>query len=253
LYIAGALDASEREELRLHLARGCSVCSENLAEAKAAWAAIPQALDPVSPAPRVKERLLERIGEKSDRFPDSLGLRIFRVLVPAAVAAGIAVVVTHATLSPRIHQLQMQANASALMLSSQDRQIESLQAGLSKQQQLVAMLRTPQTKLIELAGTDRQPAANACIVWDQKTGRWRLLTAGMTSPPAGKTYELWFVTKAGQKIPATTFNVNSDGEADMMVDVPPDIGPLALATVTDEPLGGVPQPTGNFQLTGKIE
>ena len=40
------------------------------------------------------------------------------------------------------------------------------------------------------------------------------------------------------------FNVDAKGRAYLNVSVPAGLGPLAAAAVTDEPLGGVDQPTG---------
>jgi hypothetical protein len=253
LYVANALDAAEREEMRAHLAGGCPICAANLLEAQTAWSAIPAALDPLQPPIAMKQRLMDRITAESDRLPDNLALRIFRILVPAAVAAGIAIIVTHAVLSRRIDELQQETTVAKLLLGFQDQRIQSLQAGLSKQKEIAEMLRSPAAKLIAMDATPLQPGATACIVWDQKNEHWEFMTAGMVCAPAGKTYELWFVTQAGQKIPACTFDVNPKGEATQLVTVPHNIGPLALAAVTDEPAGGMPQPTGNFQLTGKIQ
>jgi anti-sigma-K factor RskA len=246
LYAAGELDAAETKEMRNHLATGCPTCTANLAEAQAVWTAIPMALESVPPPSSVKRRLMDRIADKSDRFPDSMALRLFRILVPAAVAAGIAIVVTHAILSRQINALQRESAAARLLLEFQNQHIQS-------QHHIDEMLRSPEARLIKLDATKLQPGATANIVWDQKANQWQLLAAGMAAAPSDKTYELWFVTKAGQKVPAGTFNVDSKGEAALLVKIPPNLGPLALAAVTDEPAGGVPQPTGNFQLTGKIE
>src|SRR5580692_4997839 len=83
LYVADALDAAERQEMRAHLASGCQTCAANLLEAQAAWTVIPAALDPQQPASIVKQRLMNRLADKSDRLPDSFALRLFRILVPA--------------------------------------------------------------------------------------------------------------------------------------------------------------------------
>ena len=74
----------------------------------------------------------------------------------------------------------------------------------------------------------------------------------MKPAPEGKTYELWFVTAAEEKIPAGTFDVGASGEATLLVEIPEGIGTLVLAAVTDEPAGGSPQPTGSFQVLGPV-
>ena len=53
--------AVSEDELRRHLAGGCTQCAGSLAEAQATWAALPLALDPQTPSPAVKVRLMERV------------------------------------------------------------------------------------------------------------------------------------------------------------------------------------------------
>src|SRR5438128_1547658 len=112
-FLVGGLDPTEAEELRRHLAGGCPACAVALAEAQATLAALRLALDPVQPSPMAKARLMQRIdGSASsaspiasdpNRLPDNAVLRLFRILVPAAIAACLAIVVTHAVV---MHNMQ---------------------------------------------------------------------------------------------------------------------------------------------------
>ena len=56
-----ALEPAERDELRAHLAGGCPSCAGALAEAEATMAQLPQALDPVTPSPQARDRLMQRV------------------------------------------------------------------------------------------------------------------------------------------------------------------------------------------------
>ena len=67
-----------------------------------------------------------------------------------------------------------------------------------------------------------------------------------------KAYELWLVNDQQAKIPAGTFHVDGSGQVSITTSVPMP-GGLLLVAVTDEPAAGVPQPTGNFQLLGKVK
>ena len=75
----------------------------------------------------------------------------------------------------------------------------------------------------------------------------------MMPPPSGRCFELWYIKPDGSKIASSTFMVDATGNANMMVDLPKDIGPLAAAAVTDEPMGGVAQPTGKAQMLGHTQ
>jgi anti-sigma-K factor RskA len=288
LYVADALDAAERQELRAHLAGGCPACAGALAEAQATFAAMPLALDPVVPSPIAKARLMQRIDQSTkasnaanDCLPDNLATRLFRILVPAAVAAGLAIVVTHAVVMKKLQPDLMRGDAAQQMLGLESRQvqellakldtmkqenvklllardqtIQSLQEQLAGQTHLVDMLRTPDMKVMPLGpplNSPLQPNAVARIIADEKSQQWLLITAGMSQQPPGKTYEMWFITPDQKKFPGPTFNVDEKGMGTVVAKVPQNIGPIALAAVTDEVTGGVPQPKGEIQLVGKAQ
>ena len=104
LFAAGALPDGDVSELREHLSTGCPACITELAGASAVAALLPLSLDPVNPPAGLKDRLMRRIDDELATPPirlagqpavDSIGARIFRLFVPAAVAAGITLVATH--------------------------------------------------------------------------------------------------------------------------------------------------------------
>jgi len=49
------------------------------------------------------------------------------------------------------------------------------------------------------------------------------------------------------------FNVDDKGRGSMVVDVPANMNNVAVAAVTDEPMGGMDQPTGHVQLAGQVQ
>jgi quercetin dioxygenase-like cupin family protein len=61
LYAAAALDTAELGQFEAHLGAGCSLCQARIRETREALAGIAVALEPVPPAPAIKERILERV------------------------------------------------------------------------------------------------------------------------------------------------------------------------------------------------
>jgi len=108
----------------------------------------------------------------------------------------------------------------------------------------------PPVTVIAMQSTDSK--AKADIFWDKSQNQWSLVATGLSPLPGNKTYELWFITDKA-KIRAGTFNPDSNGSASLEVKIPRDIGPIQLAAVTDEPAGGVDQPTGSIQLKGVVK
>ena len=118
---------------------------------------------------------------------------------------------------------------------------------------MVAMLHSADLKLLPMTPSALQPQAVANLLWDQKQKQWAILTSGMTTPPPGQTYELWFITQAGAKVAAGVFDVDERGNGSIRVNIPDGIGRLKLAAITNEKSGGVSQPAGNLQVTASVE
>ncbi len=270
LYVSDALEADEAAELRGHLQGGCPVCAGHLAEAQALMASLPLALDPVMPPPGLKTRLMQRIDADSARSTrvvaadasnelqlDSLPIRLFRYLIPAAVAAGLAIVCTHYVMNRKVLSVQEQANAAIAQAREgnlqQALQVNQLMMQFQGQTQIVEMLEKPEVKLVHLAPTEYQPkTACANLLWDQGRQQWAILTSGMAPAARGQTYELWFVTDKGA-FSAGVFDVDAQGRGSLQVHIPPGIGRLTTAAVTNEKAGGVSVPTGNFQVLAKLD
>jgi len=271
LYVSNGLGPAEAQEMREHLQSGCPACAGHLAEAEALMASLPLALDPIVPLPHLKDRLMERIDaaearknqteeQAADEAGDSLPMRLFRYLVPAAVAAGIAIVATHAIMNQKLTALQQQASAlrqanesQSMLAQSLAQQLELLNASSASQNRVVDLLRSPDLKLYSLKPQPNQPHAVANLLWDKNKQQWAILTDGMTPAPPGQMYELWFLTRSGTPVAAGTFNVDASGRGSLRVDVPAGIGPsLANAAVTNE-TGLAKSPKGQIQVVGSVE
>jgi anti-sigma-K factor RskA len=108
-------------------------------------------------------------------------------------------------------------------------------------------------QVVALAGGEPQPGARGRIFWDRARGEWRFYAAELRPPGPGRTYELWLIDDRNRKIPAGTFDVDARGEGELHVSLKVDAGTIVAAAVTDEPAGGVAQPTGSIQLVGAIQ
>jgi hypothetical protein len=132
--------------------------------------------------------------------------------------------------------------------------LERSQADLAevKQASLVSFP-PPQTAVIALAGSGPQPGAWGCILWDQRRNEWVVYADRLQPAGPGKTYELWFITADERKVRAAIFDVDAAGRATTRVALPPGLGRVVLAAITDEPEGGVDEPTGSIHLAGEIK
>ena len=254
LYVAGALDPAERAEVRAALSSGSVETVTLLAEAEATFAAVGLGVATAAPSVALRRRALA-VATAPTRGA-SWGRRLAGPLATGtlAAAAAFAAVLLRppAFLRPMPTRPDPAVAALVRQLRERDQTIADLQSRTGRDREVVDALLGTSTDVVRLEGQPSQPDAAALLVWDRSAAVWVLLARHMAPPPPGRTYELWYVTAAGRKVRAETFGVTADGYAAVQAHIPADIGPLALAAVTDEPLGGTNQPTGSFQLLAKL-
>ena len=132
----------------------------------------------------------------------------------------------------RFRQLGDRLRESEARMAQREREVQTLQAKLE-------VLRTADV-VVALAGAEPQPKAAGTLYYAKAQRRWLVTMSNLAPPVAGRCYELWFITADGKKIASDTFVPDADG-----LDV-------AIAAITDEPLGGVAVPTGQVHLAGKL-
>jgi anti-sigma-K factor RskA len=89
------------------------------------------------------------------------------------------------------------------------------------------------------------------MFWDQGTDSWTFVAHDLPELRSGRTYQLWLIDASEQRISAGTFAPRPDGRAIVQAQyrLPPDA--LAMVAVTEEPEGGVAQPTGEIVIAGR--
>ncbi|MEM8739126.1 MAG: anti-sigma factor [Planctomycetota bacterium] len=123
---------------------------------------------------------------------------------------------------------------------------------LEQARQTLAALATPTGRAVILPGTEDQPRAGARLIYDPPQNQALIFAHDVGPPPAGQTYQLWVVTEDGRTVSVGTFVPDAQGNVAARFELPRDPGPVQLAAVTNEPEGGSPQPTGQFQLLGEF-
>jgi anti-sigma-K factor RskA len=239
LYAADALDEAEQQDLRSHLRSGCARCAQVLAESEDTLARLPEALPPVEPPPDALNRLMRRVVADQARGTGAVaGLSWLTAAKAACIGMLIGGVIIYALQGYR-HDRAL--DLALAQVSQKDQQLGELNS----------MLASEKLKFVGLA--QEQSPAFGRILWDQQKQNWHVYVFDLKPPPPGRTYELWFIKPDQTKVPAGTFDTDASGKGTMMVKVPENIGPIALAAITDEPMGGSLQPTGSIHLVGQIQ
>lgn len=270
-----ALDASEREAVTAHVA-GCAECQRELAALEKTAGALALAVSPLSMAPaqrdRVKARLLaraaaDRASERAftdplnaDTLPwrvessptvqpaDVIPLRPARRAMGAAtwmaMAAGlVAVLGVGAFLRASRERDAMRASLQTAQAERGARiaALDSLRSTLEDKDRMIANLTGAQVAVMTLA-SQSPTSPTGRMFWDQAHNAWTFVAHRVPMPKSGRTYQLWLVTPTA-KINAGTFMPKPDGEVMMRATYAMPKDSLAAVAVTDEPMGGSPQPT----------
>ena len=270
-----ALDAPEREAVMAHVA-SCTTCQSELAALEntaneLAYAATPLPMPPAQ-RDRIRARLLARAaadrgardplaatvpGPEVRRSggpevrPDVTPIRPAatrrRALGPVAWMAMAASVVAilgagaFFNASRERDALRDALVAARAANGTQLAALDSLRTAVASRDRMLANLTGPQVAVMTLAST-AQAAPTGMMFWDQRHDAWTFVAHRVPMPSAGRTYQLWLVTPSS-KISAGTFMPSPDGEVMMQATYALAKDSLAAVAVTDEPMGGSPEPT----------
>jgi anti-sigma-K factor RskA len=112
----------------------------------------------------------------------------------------------------------------------------------------VQILTTPGARSSDLDGTKDAPNAHAVLALDRQSGRAVLAARGLPPAPAGKAYQLWFISNGRPPAPGKVFTTDAAGNALLEDHLPPTAADASVFAVTLEPHAGVPAPTGSMYL-----
>lgn len=267
-----ALDSTERDAVLAH-ADGCESCRQELAALRATAAqlafASPLASDPVPGSrERIRTRLTARAAADAtvrglaERKPN-LSTREYkairaRINVLAwrraewlALAASVLLIIGIGVMASVLRDRENLKDALVGATASTQRSArvtDSLRTLVMSQDSLINGITGRDVAMVQLTSTaTRQP--KAMMFWDHSRNGWTLIAHNLPMPRAGRTYQLWLVTPTG-KISAGTFMPDTSGAAMVRATYALGRDSLSAIAVTDEPTGGMPQPTGQMVILG---
>jgi len=263
-----ALDASEREGVMAHVV-GCAECQRELASLESTASEIALAAPPLPMAPaqrdRIRARLLARAAAdrqvaerafaevRAETSPPArpsgvIPLRASRKGMGAAnwmaMAAGLVAI---AGMGGYLRaSRERDAMRSALQVAQAERgarlaAMDSLRTTLEDKDRMIANLTGAQVAVMTLA-SQSPTSPTGRMFWDQAHNAWTFVAHRVPMPQSGRTYQLWLMTPSA-KINAGTFMPKPNGEVMMRATYALPKDSLAAVAVTDEPMGGSPQPT----------
>ena len=278
-----SLDENERRELDALLAEDAQLRAEfdGLRETAAA---LSFAAEPLEPSAEVRSRILEKIKQTPQTEKPKFTVieggknKSTEKAVPAvvtefggmvtsrpgfwsraagvvAVAASIAVVILAYSL---INTTRQNAQART-QIAELNQRITEAEQNLTKTSGELAQIRaerellaSPQTIVAALGGTENSPQARARLVFDKQTGKAFLYVEGLPDAPAGKAYQIWWISDPTKPAPGGTFKTHNNGKGELRDQIPSKDLNAGVFAVTLEPEGGSDAPTSKPYLISKL-
>jgi anti-sigma-K factor RskA len=266
-----ALDGAERDAVLAHVAE-CEICRAELATLRETAShlafAAPNAGAPGS-RERIHSRLMDRVAadarargvvplrppasSSNAQAPGSTTRRNdgWRRAEWLAVAASVLFFITGALFANATRDRQNLRDALQAELArgqSARTSSDSLRTVVASRDSMIAGLIGRDVAVVSLTSSGAK-APFARMFWDTTRNTWTLVAHNMPALRAGRTYQLWLVTRTA-KISAGTFEP-SNGEAVVRATYPLARDSLQAIAITEEPAGGVPQPTGAMIVAGE--
>ena len=195
----------------------CEACAHRLVEYRGVIAALPLALPPVTPPPEAWTAIQRAAAQPRPRR-GRLTWRWTRVTqwsAAGALAAGLL-----------LWNVSLQQQ---LWRYAEGPQVEKL-------------ARRPGRLVILHGTTDPQASGRLFAAVDGRSGH--LAVSGLKQLPAGRVYQLSFVRRTAPPAQAATFNVDENGRAWVVVNVPGSLEATDAIVVTEEAAPGSATPTG---------
>lgn len=270
-YALSALEAADVRALEEHL-RTCTDCAAEVAEWSYTTALLALSANAVEPPAELRARILESVraipqnsGEKIKggeagtetalqtssnviHMPLESRRRLQAPVWFGAIAASLAIIALAASLFvvwKRLDRLQGQ-------MERERKAAETLAKELSAEREMRELLTAPGVRMTELSGMGAAPTASAKVALDPQTGRAMLFAYNLPPAPAGKAYQLWFISDIKHPVPGAVFNTDQQGRAVLRDQVSEAGRNASVFAVTLEPASGVSAPTGDKYLLSPL-
>lgn len=219
-YALGVLEPEIAAEIDQHLQDGCEYCAEHVSEALAIVAALASLAEPVTPATRVRERVLGTVRPVK-------AARSWMFTVVGLAAACLALIVF--SVASRTAMREMQAQFAAL---TQER--DQLRSALQ-------ILSRPETRAVEFGRTENVPHGRVLV---NRNGGFVFVGSQLPQLQSNQTFELWLVPASGAAPePAGLFRPDSAGDSVHVSSAAVDARTTKALAVSVEPSQGSSAPT----------
>ena len=146
-------------------------------------------------------------------------------------------------------ELKSQLMEREIELDTARAQLSAVVRGKVPQDELAALLRQPDAKVVTLSGSDMAKQASALLLYNPTTQKIWLYSAHLPECPRGTAYQLWAIDQ--RPVSVGSFHMDAGETSHLLVKRLPEFAKAKKFAVSLEPVGGRPQPTGPIYLIGQ--
>jgi anti-sigma-K factor RskA len=253
-YALGELPSAERRRVAAHLA-ACAECAAEAREVSLALQSIGLSLEPVAPPVHLRSRVLESLAR--DRPPQRTeSRRTAPAGWPSQALLGLAaalVLVLGGLLALSLQRTQRLSDELRRAGQETARLAEEISETSAQADLAVSILTATDMRQADLAGLETSRNATARGYWSPSQGLL-IVADRLPAPPPGRIYQVWLIGSAGGgPVSAGLMDGQRTGRGMLIVPAPGGVtGSSVTIAVTDEPIGGLPAPTGAKHLVGSL-
>lgn len=250
-YVFGTLDDAERAAVEAHLRAGCAECSSRLRDVSELSVHLARAVPQAAPPARVKERLFDRV--RTTHHPGKAVNR-GRVRLAWSVAAVASVAALGFAWQGITLQRELAVTNRLLASTIADTgrlrtEISQYRAEVEKYKDAM-MLGEPGVRFVSLDPMEGPRDVFGSVVTKPDKSAGMLYVYRFPMAPEGKEYQLWGLRDGLPPVSLGMFSVHPDGTAMLNMKSIPESTHIVGFSVTIEPKGGMPQPTGMLYVKG---
>lgn len=253
-YSLGALNTAQRAEFEAHLG-GCADCRADVASMRPVVQGLAFTAPLQQPPPSLRAKVLAAARASSAPAvspPASSSPWSWSVVVALAAAVVVAIGLGLYALEMRSRVASLESGLRAAISATErvGAELDELRQIARDTEAARAVLGASDLARIDLTGQPSAASARARAFWNRSSGL--VFTASeLPVVPAGRAYQLWVLTE-GSPISAGMLQPDAGGSVQAFIPTPLDLpAPVGMA-VTVEPAGGVPAPTTQPVLVGRV-
>jgi len=210
----------------------------------------------VKPAAAVKEKIFSQLNEGSYTRSEEPGKLVgISSFWKYAAAAAVILLIGSAILNVVYYSKYKDANknyqAAVIQKKSTEEQLAALEQANSEMKNDMGVIQSKYSEPMVLHGLEKAPDAAAKIFWMKNTtGEVYIDPSNLPDAPAGKQYQFWAIVD-GKPVDGGLIVTSKKGDK-FRIQKMKAFGKAEAFAVTLEPTGGMPQPTGDMYVMGKM-